>query len=652
MEKMKIGRILGILLLLSAVAFAVDIWDCTNLSYENTTYTLIANVYNQTPATSCFAFLADNITLDCNGYRIDQNLVPHPSPTTGILINGFNNATIKNCSLGAWGHAVNVTNSSVNISDTNGVKNNPYVNCLGGCLGDLTITNPKSASVKNSNFTAGISLLLNDTNQCNLLSFVNSSFSLYNTTSNLDGVTENFLLCNASNSNIANTAASTLVYWSDNLTFQNATFTEASFFYSKNILINNSISQTDFSFTSINHTNVTFSTFLGNTITMDNESTDNRFFNNFISYCAHAVADGCSPSQPFTITGNATNYFNTTRQIGTRKFSPGTEIGGNFYHGLISDDGYSETCADANIDGFCDLPIEFIEGGGNITCLGVPSCAAFPTQETCIDIGFGIFNPICMWDFSTCDGTCTPCADLSFDEGTCNAELGCSWAVGVCSGVCVDCATFPNSTSCNAQWGCAWTGEPHTCQLDNTCGGGSDPCTCADLLTQSECQNQTGCNWTINTTLTRADYLAYSNKYATSGGGSGFLGCFDGTPFGRCSTTHECELCTIMGLTHSEACCTTPRCGDGVCNGAETIDSCPTDCKSISEDVVKDVLDALSDIRLFYGLKYTLWLLIVLLLVAGSLYEFHEGRQQTGAIMLTAAGFLTLLVWNSIYLWG
>jgi parallel beta-helix repeat protein len=49
------------------------------------------------------------------------------------------------------------------------------------------------------------------------------------------------------------------------------------------------------------------------------------------------------------------NYWNTTRQTGKRTYSAGTEIGGNYWTNS-SKNGYSDTCADSNKDGFCDTP--------------------------------------------------------------------------------------------------------------------------------------------------------------------------------------------------------------------------------------------------------------------------------------------------------
>jgi parallel beta-helix repeat protein len=49
------------------------------------------------------------------------------------------------------------------------------------------------------------------------------------------------------------------------------------------------------------------------------------------------------------------NSWNTTRQTGSRIYSLGTEIGGNYWTNH-SGTGYSDTCTDADKDGFCDDP--------------------------------------------------------------------------------------------------------------------------------------------------------------------------------------------------------------------------------------------------------------------------------------------------------
>ena len=66
----------------------------------------------------------------------------------------------------------------------------------------------------------------------------------------------------------------------------------------------------------------------------------NNLFNNTLNiYLSDDVDDNC---------------FNTTNQTGTRIFSDGTNIGGNYYTNSTGND-YSDTCTDSDTDGFCDL---------------------------------------------------------------------------------------------------------------------------------------------------------------------------------------------------------------------------------------------------------------------------------------------------------
>jgi len=57
----------------------------------------------------------------------------------------------------------------------------------------------------------------------------------------------------------------------------------------------------------------------------------------------------------------AENYFNTTKQSGTRIYSNGDYIGGNYYTNSIGN-GYSDNCSDSDYDGFCDDPLNLFNG--------------------------------------------------------------------------------------------------------------------------------------------------------------------------------------------------------------------------------------------------------------------------------------------------
>jgi hypothetical protein len=67
------------------------------------------------------------------------------------------------------------------------------------------------------------------------------------------------------------------------------------------------------------------------------------FYNNFFNNTGNDINFGTSYS----------NEWNTTKQSGIRIYSNGTQIGGNFWANA-SAEGFSETCADIDQDGFCD----------------------------------------------------------------------------------------------------------------------------------------------------------------------------------------------------------------------------------------------------------------------------------------------------------
>jgi hypothetical protein len=186
-------------------------------------------------------------------------------------------------------------------------------------------------------------------------------------------------------------------------------------------------------------------------------------FNNLISSSDHSYVN---------TTGDIS--FNTTRQLGDRIFSPGTEIGGNYLTDPLGA-GYSDTCADANTDGFCDTPFDFKPQAPVETCSGTASCN-FSTSETCTDY---TFNPICSWTGSSCQIASCNCSDM---ENVDNCELPTGYQ------------------------GCTWDEENGTCS-------GSCVLDCYVLSMQNECQNQTGCSFGYTTTYSSTvDYLPLSNK--------------------------------------------------------------------------------------------------------------------------------------------
>ncbi|MEM4367801.1 MAG: LamG domain-containing protein, partial [Candidatus Anstonellales archaeon] len=78
-----------------------SIYSCSLLDTPNKEYVLGSDVFSQG---TCFSVIADNITLDCNGYTIDFG---NSQIGNGIFANSVRNITIKNCN-------IRQTNSSFN----------------------------------------------------------------------------------------------------------------------------------------------------------------------------------------------------------------------------------------------------------------------------------------------------------------------------------------------------------------------------------------------------------------------------------------------------------------------------------------------------------------------------------------------------------
>jgi parallel beta-helix repeat protein len=80
-------------------------------------------------------------------------------------------------------------------------------------------------------------------------------------------------------------------------------------------------------------------------------SGDNLIYNNIINTSQTPVCFGDTVYA---------NQWNTARRSGTRIYSNGTEIGGNYWTNPDGT-GYSDTCEDSNRDGFCDQPYVLAE---------------------------------------------------------------------------------------------------------------------------------------------------------------------------------------------------------------------------------------------------------------------------------------------------
>jgi parallel beta-helix repeat protein len=112
------------------------------------------------------------------------------------------------------------------------------------------------------------------------------------------------------------------------------------------------------------------------------DGSDNIFYNNLFNNSVNIYLD-----EPLE------NFWNVTRQSGTRIYSTGTEIGGNYWTNSTGNS-YSDTCIDTDKDGFCDEPLEI--ASYDYLPLSdeypIPTSTLTPLNDTLSDVGQGVGN--------------------------------------------------------------------------------------------------------------------------------------------------------------------------------------------------------------------------------------------------------------------
>jgi parallel beta-helix repeat protein len=361
---------------------------------------------------------ASNVILDCQGHTIDgvdadgtYGIYVYRSGITTT------NITIKNCILSGWavagikmynGTNNQIINSTFNsnahgiylvLNSNNTIINSTFLNNYGiGIYFDYSSNNNIIISSTFLNNFLGIYL----SSYCNNNIIINSTFNFNGAGINLDSSSNNqiinstFLnndegigLSRSSNNQIINSTflnnygGIDLSRSSNNNTIINSIFlnndddgvTLESSDYNKfeNIYLSSfedSSGNGIFYISGSNYNNIT-------NITIANASASGFYIdfsnNNTISYskimnCGdygiylYSSQDNLIYNNLFNNTNNFyfdediyVNNWNTTRQTGTRIYSAGTEIGGNYWTNPTGN-GYSDTCTDADKDGFCDDP--------------------------------------------------------------------------------------------------------------------------------------------------------------------------------------------------------------------------------------------------------------------------------------------------------
>lgn len=155
----------------------------------------------------------------------------------------------------------------------------------------------------------------------------------------------------------------------------------------ENIIVNSTFSATDALTLSLYRgvDNIVYdNTFVGDIAINYGESgvvSNNLLYNNLFN------TSDSYPDVSIFITESHNNW-NTTEQVGTTIYGPGSNIGGNFWANSAGT-GYSQSCTDSETDGFCDSPYNLTSG---TACSGA-SCDANTTDYLPLSNAYAYTNP-------------------------------------------------------------------------------------------------------------------------------------------------------------------------------------------------------------------------------------------------------------------
>ncbi|MCP3684817.1 MAG: hypothetical protein GY861_19285, partial [bacterium] len=392
----------------SVLINSTDIGSCQDLSIADTTYRLTQDV-NSTG--TCFNISASNVTLDCQGYLINYS---RSSSGYAVVVFGdeYDYTTIKNCRMDE-GSAQDFSDAiSVKSGDYSLIENNTITTgrigsdadfCVGIRVRDSNRFNISWNTITTQGSEDNYGIYLYNTSMSNVTgNVINTSFtdeygtgvylasnSSWNriikntiTTGYEDSSTtyENYGIYMVSSSTmldnnlVKNNKITTRSRWSygifvygqssNILNYNNFSNNNITTFYGgaqgmRIVSVNNTVITNNYLITSGGNATGIFlsnsdnSLVVNNTIITFGENTyglnlsdvvGSGIYNNYINTTALQV---------YILEPSPHNMWNTSQQAGGRIFSPGLEIGGNYYSN-ITGNGFSDTCTDVDADGICD----------------------------------------------------------------------------------------------------------------------------------------------------------------------------------------------------------------------------------------------------------------------------------------------------------
>ena len=282
-------------IVISGVVESADLSNCAVLNIPGETYYLTADIKNYSSASYCFRVNQDGITLDCQGHYIDGK----PGISNGIELLGKDDFELRNC-------VITDIPEPIDLYSGTGPSVDVYIHDC-ELEGRVEMYNSKNSTIEDviiSGSGHGLSVAGSNNLVINRVNASGVDYGVYDIGSTNTNISDCYFDGGQMGLYFSNTKGATV---------QN---------------------------THIVGYTMIGAQFLG---TAANNSIYNCFFNN-----SGSIGNGNANS-----TSSFENFMNIAPQSGSRIYSIGSQIGGNFYANSTGG-GYSETCTDLDADGFCD----------------------------------------------------------------------------------------------------------------------------------------------------------------------------------------------------------------------------------------------------------------------------------------------------------
>lgn len=510
----------------------VIVSDCGLISGESSF--LLDNDISNSDSTTCIDIISEDVVFDCDNNIIDG---VDNKDTYGIKVMDY--STVRRCTISDWDYGLFVNSSK---KTQNSVLTD--ITSMSNSIGIIVISssnNEFSDIVANSNSMSGIYSLESHYNDfSNVVASLNTGDGIYllfsdnctflnittNSNSGLGGIYAEWSSNNlyediVSNSNLYGIGLYGYCPESCSNTIREAAVDSNTYGIVLSLISNNTITYSKISNSAVNGIYIFYEDEEDEADPPISNTIYNNLFNNTDNF--YIYSDAGYP-----------NSWNIEKETGTRIYSDGDEIGGNYWTNS-TETGYSDLCLDEDYDSFCDDSynlwtdnIDYLPLTGPYSppeCYSDEDCddGDYCTIDTCVDMGFR--NAYCSYsEIVTCvnDDSCCPENCIYDNDTDCPVTCG----DGVCD-------SGETCSSCVADCG--------KCQHDNG-GGGTDESD--ELLENETMETGNGDSESSEPASETADTEVNGEvgfECPVCPEPSGWSGCINGT---RTRTNYRCDSTT------------------------------------------------------------------------------------------------------------